>query len=72
MRLELKYENGLVLIGAVHPTYGLIATGEGVKLDEAVRALVSKFAELQNDAVEALKACGVVRASPIVERERLS
>lgn len=61
MRIEVRTDEGKVVVGACDDECGLVATGRGEKLDDAVRDLVSKFAKYQKDTIEALNASGIIR-----------
>ena len=69
MRIEVKAAEGKVVVAACNDDCGLVAVGTGVRVDEAARDLISKFATYQAEAIKALDACGLVR---IVREESLS
>ncbi len=76
MRIEVVHQNGKVLIAAVDDTdefnrRDVVARAEGTTVVEASKALVSRFAELQKQTLEALHASGLIRYVP-TDTESLS
>lgn len=61
MRIELVYEDGEITLYAHHPVFGNVSSGRGQKLGEAVKDLISRFAEMQASTIEALNESGIVR-----------
>ena len=59
MKVELSCGDGTVVIGAVDGL-ALVARAEAPTLAAAVEKLVSRFAEMQRQTIEALNAAGLV------------
>jgi hypothetical protein len=64
VRVELSYTHGIVRVSA-HTDDILpgveVASGESTTLEGAVKKLVSSFADMQRDTIDALNASGIIR-----------
>lgn len=60
MRLDVRYQDGVVEIYAEDDHMGPVSTGKGATLREAVVQLVRRFAEMQQDTIDALNKSGIV------------
>lgn len=60
MKIELRWDGETVKVGALDSEIGLVATGEAKTLPDAVRALVSRFATMQQATIEALNESGII------------
>ena len=61
MIIEMRLDPGKVTLGARVDLLGIVAMSEGATIEEAVKLLISQFAEMQASAIKALNDSGLIR-----------
>jgi hypothetical protein len=63
VKIVLYCDEGTCTLRAVDAYGANVASAEAATVHDAVLALISKFADMQNEAIETMKACGLIRRS---------